>query len=294
MTTDLVEASPKTTRLVGYLRVSTDDKGQDPLRQQDVIQAWADRGGHEVIAWVVDEGTSGGTDPFQRQRVLEAIDLAEKQGATGIVVESVDRWTREGSQRLGMTEFFLKLDHDLTLEIADLPPGMDAFTREIITGLMAACAKEFRRRLREQIKSGLARAKAHGWPRGRPGRKPKEPFSDKEKALVRGMVLEEGLGVDKVALELSKLRGAWDVADRKVQARLKTCPTWVWHQIHKELPDVSLALKARAKGGPSRATRQRPIRPTRVRNGMYQSRYAKDRLAPLANTVDSEQLRKVA
>lgn len=259
-------------RFIGYCRTSTDDKGQDPLRQRDVIQRWAQRPGpdgrpREVVAWVVDEGTSGGTDPFQRQRVREAIALADEHRAEGIVVEAVDRWTREGMRKLALTEFFLDLDHHLVLEVADLPPGMDEFTREIITGLMAACAKEFRRRLREQVKSGLERARAKGWPKGRPGRKPKPTLTDAEKALVRGMVLEEGQGVDRVALELTKLRGAWDVADRKKAEHLTVKPTWLWVQIHAEMPETAATLACRARGAALR-----PVRPTKGENRTFQKR----------------------
>lgn len=260
-------------RVVGYLRVSTDDKGQDPGRQRDVIQRWADRtDAHgnptcEVVAWVTDEGTSGATDPFQRQMVREALELAERFKADGIAVESVDRWTRSGTQALAMSEFFLNLDHKLSLEIADLPPGMDAFTREIITSLMAACAKEFRRRLREQIKSGLDRARAQGWPRGRPGRRPKPSLTEAEQRAVWGMVLEEGLGVDRVALELSKLRGAWNIADRTAQDKLRVCPTWLWKQIHANMPEVAEVLGQRRVGVP-RGVRQRGCRKRTVQKAL--------------------------
>lgn len=261
-------------KLVGYLRVSTDDKGQDPLRQRDVIQRWADATlpdgttRHQIVAWVVDEGTSGGTDPFQRQMVRQAIELAETHGATGIAVEAIDRWTRDGTRALALSEFFLDLDHHLTLEIADLPPGMDAFTREIITSLMAACAKEFRRRLREQIKSGLDRARALGWPRGRPGRRPKPSLTETERHAVTGMVLEEGLGVDRVALELSKIRGAWNVADRTASDKLRVCPTWLWKQIHRDLPEVAEVLGQRRIGVPRAGVRKRPSRKRTVQKAL--------------------------
>lgn len=286
------ELLPRT--YVGYCRTSTDDRGQDPLRQRDIMEHWSERLApdgrpREVIAWVVDEGTSGGTDPFQRQKVLQAIDIAERNRCDGLVVEAVDRWTREGMRKLALTEFFLDLDHKLALEVADLPPGMDEFTREIITGLMAACAKEFRRRLREQVTSGLARAKSKGWPRGRPGRKPKPCLSDREKALIRGMVFEEGKGVDKVALELSKMRGAWDATDYKRQQYLRTGPTWLWHHIHAEMPNTAAELSRRCKKPKGHRAERRRIRPARGQMRPFQSRYGRDRLASLANAVESEQ-----
>jgi hypothetical protein len=41
-----------------YIRTSTDDQGQNPERQIDLIEAWAETHGVELLEPVVDEGTS--------------------------------------------------------------------------------------------------------------------------------------------------------------------------------------------------------------------------------------------
>lgn len=238
-------------RLVGYLRVSTDDKGQNPDRQKDVISAWAKNHGHEIIRWVVDEGTSGATDPFQRQYVLQAIEEAKSLGCQGIAVEAVDRWTRGGVESLSVSRFFLRVDHDLRLICTTTPPGMTAEMEEMWDSMMATVARMFLSRLREQIKSGIARAKANGWPNGEPGRKAKPSPTPKEWEMISQWIAE-GKGVDKMALDLSHHRGAFAVADTKAQDRLRVKPTWLHGKIHSEMPSLAERLAAKGSGRKSR------------------------------------------
>lgn len=238
-------------RLVGYLRVSTDDKGQNPERQKDVIREWAKRHNHDIPSWVIDEGTSGATDPFQRQYVLEAIEEAKKLGCQGIVVEAVDRWTREGVEALSVSRFFLRVDHDLRLICTTTPPGMTAEMEEMWDSMMATVARMFLSRLREQIKSGIARAKANGWPNGEPGRKPKKSPSPEEWEAISQWI-DAGRGVDRMALDLSHMRGAFAVADTKAQERLRVKPTWLHGKIRSEMPQLAERLTAKGSGRKAR------------------------------------------
>lgn len=238
-------------RLIGYLRVSTDDKGQNPERQKDVILAWAKRHDHTIPAWVVDEGTSGETDPLKRQYGLEAIEEAKTHGCQGIVAESVDRWTRSGVEALAVSRAFLRIDHDLRLVLANTPPGMTPEMEELWDSMMAMVARMFLSRLKEQIKSGIARAKANGWPNGEPGRKRKPSLTPKEWEAVSGWIAE-GKGVDKMALDLSHMRGAFTVADTKAQDRLRVKPTWLYNRIQSEMPPLAERLAAKGSGRQAR------------------------------------------
>lgn len=234
-------------RFIGYLRVSTDDKGQNPERQKDVIGAWAKSHGHEIAHWVIDEGTSGETDPLKRQYGLEAVEMAKELGCQGIAVEAVDRWTRGGVEALSVSRFFLRVDHDLKLVCTTTPPGMTAEMEEMWDSMMATVARMFLSRLKEQIKSGIARAKANGWPNGEPGRKRKPSLTPREWELVSQWI-EEGKGVDKMALDLSHSRGAFAVADTKAQDRLRVKPTWLYGRIQSEMPSLAERLAAKGPG----------------------------------------------
>lgn len=221
-------------KLVAYLRVSTDDKGQDPDRQKRIIEAWAPRHGHEIVAWVKDEGTSGTVPPLNRQMVLEALELAEEHKAGGIVVESIDRWTRGGWQDLGVSMFLLGTEYKGTkLLVADLPQG-DEFVAELIGGIMASVAKEFRRRLVAQVKSGLANAKAKGWPNGEPGRDPKPDLTQAEyEAVVTLMGGPKNPATGKkpgwraAAHLVSTMRGAYLLKEPRAQREKAVSQTWL-------------------------------------------------------------------
>jgi hypothetical protein len=70
---------PSPTLAVPYLRVSTDDKGQDPKRQLEVIRPWAEREGVTLLDAVLDEGTSATkTNPFERKKFLGACERANR------------------------------------------------------------------------------------------------------------------------------------------------------------------------------------------------------------------------
>lgn len=216
-------------KLVGYCRVSTDDKGQNPERQKDLLQAWATRNGHTVAHWIIDEGTSGGISPLERIQVGLAIKKAKELGAEAILVESVDRWTRKGVHDFFQSSADLKLRHGLELALADVPQGMDGMALEIYQSIMAIVAKAFRERLREQIISGIARAKREGWKKGRPGRQPKANLSPEEVAYVREQRLlgRRGAGWGRMAAEITRRRGALEVVDRKARDKRVVSPSWL-------------------------------------------------------------------
>ena len=223
-------------KLVAYCRVSTDDKGQNPERQADILKAWAERGGHEIVGIVKDEGTSGGVPPMDRRWVQQAIRQANDAKADGILVESVDRWTRRGVHDYCQSCADLELRHGLKLYLADVPQGMDGMALEIYTSIMAIVSKAFRERLREQIKSGLARAKREGWKNGRPGRRAKANLAPDEIAYVREQrsMGKRGAGWGRMSAELTRRRGALEVVDTKARDKRTVTPSWLraeWRRI---------------------------------------------------------------
>lgn len=223
-------------KLIAYCRVSTDDKGQNPERQVDLLGAQAQRAGHELVAVIRDEGTSGAVPPLERAMVQQAIRKAKELQADGILVESIDRWTRRGVQDFFESSTTLELRHGLKLVVADVPAGMDGMALEIYQSIMAIVAKAFRERLREQIKSGLARAKKEGWKKGRPGAPLKANLEPHEIAYVREQrsMGRRGAGWGRMAAELTRRRGAAEVVDAKAKARRTVSPSWLrmeWRRI---------------------------------------------------------------
>lgn len=255
-------------KLVAYVRVSTDDKGQNPERQVDILNAWAARHGHEIAATVRDEGTSGGVPPLERVWVQQAIKLAKTHDAEAIVVESIDRWTRVGQQDFFNSRTTLKLRHGLDLCLADVPQGMEGLALEIYEGIMAAVAKAFRERLREQIKTGLARAKKEGWKNGRPGRKLKANLAPEEIAYVREQKAlgRRGAGWGRMAMELTRRRGALEVVDGKARDKRTVSPSWLrmeWYRIEQG-STVRTWNSQKSKAGIARPENSVPQEPAKV------------------------------
>jgi len=158
-------------RAVPYLRTSTDDKGQDPLRQLDRIKPWAEREGIHLTDPIIDEGTSAyKVSPFQRPRFHEAITLAKLLKARYIVIESVDRMTREGIREWYRTSIDLERYHGLYVVWADMPlSDQEGMAGQIILAVRAQMAHEFSKSLSSRVKSGMARARqTKGRSYGRP------------------------------------------------------------------------------------------------------------------------------
>lgn len=82
---------------IGYLRVSGQqqvDEGNGLEAQERAIVEWAQRGGHQVIAWYRDEGISGAKEQADRPGLGAAIAAVE-DSAEGLVVAALDRLARD-------------------------------------------------------------------------------------------------------------------------------------------------------------------------------------------------------
>ena len=87
-------ANPK--RAVAYLRVSTDRETQalGIQAQRTAIESWSKRDGVEVCAWL-DEEVSGGASLEKRPILLRAIAALGDHGAGLLVVQRLDRFSRD-------------------------------------------------------------------------------------------------------------------------------------------------------------------------------------------------------
>lgn len=85
---------PAPGRVVAYLRVSTDEQKLGPEAQRADIERWAERTGGAVVAWCEDLGVSGRKPLERRPGLLEALELARRLKASGLVVQKRDRLAR--------------------------------------------------------------------------------------------------------------------------------------------------------------------------------------------------------
>ncbi|MGO9836144.1 MAG: recombinase family protein [Polyangiaceae bacterium] len=201
-------------RALPYLRVSTDDKGQEPLRQLDVIRPWAAREDVELLDPEIDEGTSASkTNPFERPRFVAACERAKAGGADAIVVEVGDRFGRRGSMEGAWAEHEVWLRYGLKLWRADKPLAQHGtMVARVTDTIHDEGAREWVHKHQAKVRSGMARAKAECKRMGRP---PKS-LTDEQIALVRRM-RAEGVGWRRIARAVSEARGAYKLADPKKQ-----------------------------------------------------------------------------
>lgn len=195
---------------VAYVRVSTDDKGQDPARQLDVIRPWCEHEGVVVVDVVVDQGSSASkTSPFERPRFVDACERAKAAGASAIVVECADRFSRQGAKLDAWAEVELERRYGLRLLRADKSladhGGMAAAVTDTIHAEGAAA---WVRGHASKVRTGMARARREGRHLGRP----LKLLTSEELALVDEL-RAAGRGWRSIALALSRARGAFELAD---------------------------------------------------------------------------------
>jgi DNA invertase Pin-like site-specific DNA recombinase len=148
-----------------YARVSTDDKGQDPLNQLLQLREFCARRGWQIVAEYTDEVSAKNGERADFKRMWRE---AAKRKFSVLVFWSLDRFTREGT--LATLNYLQRL--------RDLGVGFVSFTEEYISsvgvfsdaiiGLLAALAQQERVRMSERTRAGLERARRAGRRLGRP------------------------------------------------------------------------------------------------------------------------------
>ena len=209
---------------VAYLRVSTDDKGQDPERQLVIMRPWAEREGVTILDKLVDEGTSASkTNPYERPKFIAACERAVALGATAIVVECCDRFSRQGAKADAWAEVELERRYGLLLYRAD--KTLDAhgsMVGDVGDAINASGAQAWVKAHSSKVRSGMAKAIKEGRHVGRP----RKVLSDAELAQARTLH-DDGKGWRAIALVLSTSRGAFAVADPKKRKALTVSHTHV-------------------------------------------------------------------
>lgn len=83
------------SKVVGYLRVSTDDQKLGPEAQRERLDAWCKANGAVLVAVLVDQGVSGGAAIADRPGLVAAIAALVEYGAGVLLVAKRDRLARD-------------------------------------------------------------------------------------------------------------------------------------------------------------------------------------------------------
>lgn len=82
-------------RVVGYLRVSTDEQHLGPQAQRDALERWCQAHGAELVTVCEDLGVSGAAELEKRPGLLAALDALAAHGAGALLVAKRDRLARD-------------------------------------------------------------------------------------------------------------------------------------------------------------------------------------------------------
>lgn len=164
-------------RLVGYLRVSTDQQETGPDVQRAGIERWlcAHRE-HSVAAWLTDEDVSGSRDLEHRPALGQAFAMVGHGEADGLVVFKLDRLARD-----------LIVQEQLLAELWRIGPRVEVFScspaessyavrddpgdpsRKMIRQILGAVSEYERAMIRLRMMAGAARKReSGGYAGGRP------------------------------------------------------------------------------------------------------------------------------
>ncbi len=165
------------TTAVAYLRVSTDTDRQalGVEAQRAAIAAWASREGVRVVDWFVEE-VSGGATLDRRPVLLAALAAVEAQRAGRLLVQRLDRFSRE-PLTAALAEAQLRRCGAALVCVDGAGSGDDP-TSELVRGILLAVGRFEKAMIRARITAALAvkqsrgeltGAAPYGWRRGDDG-----------------------------------------------------------------------------------------------------------------------------
>jgi DNA invertase Pin-like site-specific DNA recombinase len=148
-------------KAVGYIRVSTDTDRQSlgAEAQRHAIARWAESQGIAILEWFVEE-VSGGAALDKRPILLEAIATVASLGAASLVVQRLDRFSRD-PLTAALAESELRKS-GASLVCADGAGSGDSPTDELIRGILLSVARFEKALIRSRIKAALAVKRSRG------------------------------------------------------------------------------------------------------------------------------------
>lgn len=178
-------------RLVGYVRVSTDEQarnGSGLAAQEHAIRQWCELMGHELVVMYRDEGVSASS--LDRSALGKALllmgplpspiaDGLPGANADGLIVVKLDRLTRSVRDFCDLIERFDKAGKAL-VSVRDNLDTASASGR-LVANIMVSVAQWERETISERTREGLAQRRREGVVLGRPV----VPLADGVEASIR-------------------------------------------------------------------------------------------------------------
>jgi DNA invertase Pin-like site-specific DNA recombinase len=171
-----------------YARVSTHDQHTLSL-QLDALRTYAAQRGWSIVTEVQEVG-SGAIQRPKRELLMTA---ARRRDVDVVLVWRLDRWGRS------VADFVMTLQelNQLGVGFVSLTEALDLTTPtgRAMAGLLAIFAEFERAVLRERVRAGIAHARQHGKPHGRPP-------AARRKATQVHQLFADGLSQSAIARQL--------------------------------------------------------------------------------------------
>jgi DNA invertase Pin-like site-specific DNA recombinase len=219
-------AAPAPRRIVGYVRVSTQqqaDEGHSLRAQRDRLAAYCDLYGLELVAVLADEGASASTMDG-RPGLAEALRMVRAGDADGVLVAKLDRLTRSTRDLASLLEDAGRRGWAL-LSVAEQLDTSSAAGR-LVVGVLGVVGQWEREAIGERTSTAMASMRQRGLYTGGAARYGYRAGSDgtlaedaAEQAVIAAVceLRSAGLSLRRVAVELER-RGMLTRGGRRFDA----------------------------------------------------------------------------
>ena len=140
-----------------YARVSTDDKGQDPETQMDIIRDIAIKRGYEIEGEYIDFKSGKDANRPQWKTLMGKV---ERNEIDGIMALRLDRVMRSVKHLCDTIEFIKK--HKVKLIFSDMEFDPDNPNSQLTINILSAIAEWEREIISTRTKEGMQHRKAQG------------------------------------------------------------------------------------------------------------------------------------
>jgi DNA invertase Pin-like site-specific DNA recombinase len=147
-------------KVVGYIRVSTEDQALGPQAQRAALLAWCERQGSELLAIEDDLGVSGGSELDTREGFNKALRHIEDLGAGFLLIAKRDRLARDVVIAATAESLVKKLG--ATIVSADGVGAGDGPEAQLMRTLVDAFAQYERALIRYRTRAALAQKRGRG------------------------------------------------------------------------------------------------------------------------------------
>jgi len=186
-----------------YARVSTDDKGQDPLVQENKCRNYCEMQGHEVVAVFHEEGISGDTFYYDRPKGKELYSLLQSNKVQGLVVQAVDRFSRQNPLKVLQLLNNLRTQGIIFISVTEPAFNMDSEFSDVIRYILTWFNNYFLKQHKVKVHAGLDKARKFGTKSGK--------TIGRQRKANHDVIMElhgQGKTISEIAREIGVLKGS--------------------------------------------------------------------------------------